>query len=96
MNDDKLKAYFTQQAQLIVERSSHEQDGFLAYFRSREPRDEEILCLLAVSTVTGAPDLGEYPTPVEALAALSHSSRSEICRAFRAEIRNGFPPRAAA
>jgi len=89
MDDDQLRSYFSQQAKVIIKESSHDQDGFVTYFTSHEPRDEEILCLLAVSTVAGTPDPCEYPTPLEALAALSTSSRSEICRMFRAEIRNG-------
>lgn len=90
MEEKKIKSYFKQQVRVILERSSTEPDGFRAYFADREPKDEEILGLLAVSTMmSGEFQMGDsFPTPVEALAALSDSSRSEICRAFRKELKS--------
>lgn len=85
MSEKELRAYFKRQVRSIVERSAEEPDGFRSYFADREPKDEEILGLLAVSTMmSGELRLGDsFPTPLEALAALSPSSQEEICREFR-------------
>jgi len=90
MDERKLKRYFKQQVHVIMERSGSEPDGFRAYFRDREPKDDEILGLLAVTAmVNGEFPHGEcFPTPVEALAALSPAARSVICREFRKELRS--------
>lgn len=57
MDEKKIKAYFKEQSHLIIQRSASDPEGFLAYFASREPKDEEILGLLAVSTMMG----GDFP-----------------------------------
>jgi hypothetical protein len=90
MEEREIKAYFEHQVRLVIERSAAEPEGFLAYFSSHEPKDEEILGLLAVSTMmTGEFHRGDsFPTPVEALAALSGTDRKEICNFFRNELRN--------
>lgn len=91
VEEERLKTFFSEQVRLIFESSSRDPEGFLAYFARREPRDEEILCLLAVSSMVRSPaDLGDYPAPAEALAALSGASRSEICSAFRTQLQDGF------
>ncbi len=89
MKEKDIRAFFKRQVQAILERSAAEPDGFRAYFEGREPKDEEILGLLAVSTMmTGEFRMGDsFPTPVEALAALSESSRAELCREFRRELK---------
>jgi len=89
MEEKKIKAYFKDQVRAILLRSAAEPEGFRAYFAEREPKDEEILGLLAVSTMmTGEFHMGDsFPTPLEALAALSRSSRAEICREFRRELK---------
>ncbi len=89
MPETSVKNYFKRQVRLMIEHSAAEPEGFLSYFAEHEPKDEEILGLLAVSTMmTGEFHSGDsYPTPVEALAALSPSARSEICRAFRRELK---------
>lgn len=76
------------QAQMLVERSSRDSEGFAAYFSDREPRDEEILGLIAVTVLlSGKYHLADrYPTPAEALAALSADDRREICQAFRLHL----------
>lgn len=90
MKERKIKTFFKQQVRMVLDRSVAEPEGFLSYFKNRDPKDEEILGLLAVSTMMN----GEfhfndfYPTPVEALAAISDSSRMEICRKFRRELRS--------
>lgn len=85
MEEKKIKAYFKEQVRAILERSAAEPDGFRAYFADREPKEEEILGLLAISVMmNGAfPMSNRFPTPVEALAALSKASRAEVCREFR-------------
>ncbi len=90
MNEREIKAYFEQQVRLVIQRSATEPEGFLSYFSSHEPKDEEILGLLAVSTMmTGEFHRGDsYPSPVEALAALSGPDRKEICDYFRNQLRN--------
>ncbi len=90
MNEREIKAYFEQQVRLVIQRSAAEPEGFLSYFSCHEPKDEEILGLLAVSTMmTGEFHHGDsYPTPVEALAALSGPDRKEICDYFRNQLRH--------
>lgn len=74
---------------MLVERSCKDQDGFAAYFSDREPRDEEILGLIAVTVLlSGKYRLADhYPTPAEALAALPAEFRSDVCREFRRHLR---------
>ncbi len=87
MEDRRLKTYFKQQIREMIRRSSAEPDGFMSHFAAREPKDEEILALLAISTMSSrSPLRGRFPTPLEALAALSVPSRREICRAFRRRL----------
>jgi hypothetical protein len=89
MQEKKIKTYFKQQVRVILERSAEEPEGFRAYFAGRDPRDEEILGILAVNTMmSGEFHMGDsFPTPLEALAALSGSSREEICKQFRRELK---------
>ena len=89
MQEKTIKTYFKQQVRVILERSAEEPEGFRAYFAGRDPRDEEILGILAVNTMmSGELRLGDsFPTPLEALAALSSPSRAEICRQFRRELK---------
>jgi hypothetical protein len=92
MEENLIKAYFERQLRQVIERASVEPESFLSYFFDHYPRDEEILGLLAVSCL---PDIelhsGEsFPTPVEALAALTVESRTEICTNFREELRQRF------
>lgn len=88
MDEKKIEAYFKQQVRAMMARSVSQPEGFLSYFAEREPKDEEILGLLAVSAVvSGEFDLTDlFPTPVEALAALSPSGRSKLCQEFRKEL----------
>lgn len=76
------------QVRRLVEKSSRDSEGFAAYFSNREPRDEEILGLISVTVLlSGKYHLADrYPTPAEALAALSADERSEICREFRLHL----------
>ncbi len=89
MEEEKVKAYFEQQARVILDRSQGERDGFRAYFSNREPKDDEILGLLAVSVLmSGEFSMhDDFPTPLEALAALSSVSREEICEEFRRDLK---------
>jgi hypothetical protein len=90
MGEKKIVAFFKEQVRAILERSASEPEGFRAYFEGREPENDEILGLIAVSTsMTGELRVGDsFPTSFEALARLSRSSRAEICRAFRRELKN--------
>lgn len=90
MKERNIKSFFKQQVRMVLDRSASEPEGFVSYFKDREPKDEEILGLLAVSTmINGEFHLNDsFPTPVEALAAISDSSRSEICAKFRKELRS--------
>lgn len=89
MDETRIKSYFLEQARSLVSRSCNEAEGFLAYFADRCPRDEEILALIAVSTMlSGKYCLSDhFPAPAEALAALSPEARAEICSAFREMLR---------
>ena len=88
MGEKKIVTFFKQQVRSILERSALEPEGFRAYFEGREPEDEEILGLIAVSTtMTGELHWGDsFPTSLEALARLSRTGRAEICRTFRREL----------
>lgn len=88
MAGKRIKKFFMRQAQTLVENSARDSEGFAAYFSEREPRDEEILGLIAVTALlSGKYHLADrYPTPAEALAALSPSDRSEICQEFRTHL----------
>jgi len=90
MQERQIKSYFKRQVHALLARSATEPNGFRAYFENREPRDEEILGLLAVSTVLSGefPQRDGFPTPLEALAALSRSGRAEICREFRKQLKD--------
>jgi len=91
MEEERLKAYFERELQAILARSGSDPDGFCAYFSSHDPKDEEILCLLAISTMSPKfPMRHRFPTPLEALAALSASSRSEICESFRNRLKTSL------
>ena len=89
MQEKRIKSFFKDQVKVILERSAGEPEGFRAYFAGRDPRDEEILGILAVNTMmSGEFHMGDsFPTPLEALAALSGSSRAEICKQFRRELK---------
>ena len=86
----RIRSYFKEQVRLVIEQSTHEPEGFLSYFVDHEPKDEEILGLLAVTTMMGDDDdiADSFPTTVEALAALSPTRQAEICREFRKELKN--------
>lgn len=85
MAGKRIKNYFIRQARVLVERSARDREGFAAYFYDRQPRDEEILGLIAVTVLlSGKYHLADrYPTPAEALAALPAEDRAEICQEFR-------------
>ena len=89
MQAKTIRDYFIRQVRVLVENSSRDTQGFAAYFSDREPRDEEVLGLIAVTVLlSGKYHLADrYPTPAEALAALSYSDRSEICREFRLQLK---------
>ncbi len=86
----RIRSYFKEQVRLVIEQSIREPDGFISYFVDHEPKDEEILGLLAVTTMMGCDDdmTDSFPTSVEALAALSPTRQAEICREFRKELKN--------
>ena len=90
MEEKRICSYFRQQLRVILTRSAAEPDGFRSYFVSHEPKDEEVLGLLAVSSmINGDFQVGEgFPTPLEALAALSLESRQILCNEFRKELKH--------
>jgi len=88
MAGKRVRDYFIRQARILVERSCKDPEGFAAYFSDHEPRDEEILGLIAVTVLlSGKYHLADrYPTPAEALASLSAADRGEICSEFRRHL----------
>jgi hypothetical protein len=92
MEERKICSYFQQQLHVILERSAAEPDGFRSYFSTHQPKDEEILGLLAVSSlINGDFQTGEgFPSPLEALAALSPQSRQVLCEEFRRELKQSL------
>lgn len=89
MAGKRIRDYFIREARVLVERSCRDHDGFADYFSGREPRDEEILGLIAVTVLlSGKYRLADrYPTPAEALAALPPDFRKDVCREFRRHLR---------
>ena len=98
MGERKIVAFFKEQLRAVLDRCALEPEGFRDYFAGRDPEDDEILGLIALSTtMTGELHWGDsFPTPLEALAGLSRAGRAEICRAFRKELRNCLAHLAAA
>ncbi|HEV2232699.1 MAG TPA: hypothetical protein VGV68_04760 [Terriglobia bacterium] len=88
--EKRIRSYFKEQVRLVIAQSTREPEGFLSYFVDHEPKDEEILGLLAVTSLMGGDDdmSDSFPTTVEALAALSPTRQAEICREFRKELKN--------
>jgi hypothetical protein len=98
MGERKIVVFFKEQVRAVLDRCALEPEGFRAYFAGREPEDDEILGLIAVSTnMVGELHWGDsFPTPLEALARLSRAGRAEICRTFRRELRDCLAHLAAA
>lgn len=92
MEERKIASYFKHQVRSVIERSARDPEGCLSYFADHEPKVEEILGLLAVSSMMGGEFqlCDNFPSPVEALAALSPASRTEICREFRKALKSHF------
>jgi hypothetical protein len=89
MEEGKIKNFFDHQVHAVMDRAAADPESFLPYFADHDPRDEEILALLAISTLLGGEFHAEarFPTPVEALAALPPDLRAEICNSFRELLR---------
>ena len=98
MDDKKIRDFFKRQLQIILESGATDPDGFRSYFSEHQPKDEEILGLLAVSSMmSGEVHVGDsFPTPLEALAALSRRSRRILCDQFRKELKHCLSELAAA
>jgi hypothetical protein len=88
MEEKRLQAYFRREMLQLFRESEPEPDGFRSYFASHEPKDEEILGLLAISVASPQFLLRHrFPTPFEALAALSAPGRAAICDEFRRRLK---------
>ena len=89
MEQERIKIFFDQQVHVVMERGAGDPEGFLPYFATHEPRDEEIMALLAISTLLGGEFRSDarFPTTFEALAALPPDLRAEICNSFRELLR---------
>jgi hypothetical protein len=98
MDDRKIREFFQGQLQVILESGTADPEGFRSYFLEHQPKDEEILGLLAVSSMmSGEVQIGDsFPTPLEALAALSRRSRRILCDEFRKELKQCLNELAAA
>ena len=98
MSDREIRNFFKRQLHVILKSSAADAEGFRSYFISHEPRDEEILGLLAVSSMmTGEVRMGDsFPSPLEALAALTSRSRRILCDEFRKELKHWLEAPAAA
>jgi len=85
MEQERLKWYFERQLRTLLFDQGTERDSILDYFNTHEPTDQEILGLLAVTTVsdTWSPVGAEYPSQLEALAALPEPERAALCYEFR-------------
>jgi len=89
MAGKRIRDYFIRQVQTLVHRSASEPEGFAAYFSGREPKDEEILSLIAVTAMLSSKYhlADRFPAPAEALASLSPEARADICNEFRRQMR---------
>ena len=98
MSDKDIRNFFKQQLRVILEISASDPEGFRSYFSEHQPKDEEILGLLAVSSMmSGEVQVGDsFPSPLEALAALTSRSRRLLCDEFRKELKHSFGDLAAA
>jgi len=98
MDEKRIRDFFKKQLRVILERGAADPEGFRSYFSEHEPKDEEILGLLAVSSMmSGEVQVGDsFPTPLEALAALSARSRRILCEEFRKELKHCLSELAAA
>ena len=90
MDEKRIRSFFKQQLRVILEQGAVDPEGFRSYFAEHEPKDEEILGLLAVSSMmSGEVQVGDsFPTPLEALAALSPRTRRQLCGEFRKELKH--------
>ena len=98
MSDKDIRNFFKGQLRVILQNSAADPEGFRSYFSSHEPRDEEILGLLAVSsTMNGEVQMGDsFPSTLEALSALTNRSRRILCDEFRKELKHWLDAPAAA
>ncbi len=98
MDEKTIRRMFEKQFESLLERCAGDPEGFRSYFVAHEAKDEEILGLLAVtSMMSGEVQVGDsFPTPLEALAALSAHSRKLLCEEFRRELKHCLGELAAA
>jgi hypothetical protein len=98
MSDRDIRNFFKRQLAVILQQSASDPEGFRSYFSAHEPKDEEILGLLAVTTMmSGEVHLGDsFPSPLEALATLTSRSRRILCDEFRKELQHFLDAPAAA
>jgi hypothetical protein len=98
MSDKDIRNFFKRQLRVILENSAADSEGFRSYFSTHQPKDEEILGLLAVtSMMSGEVHVGDsFPSPLEALAALTSRSRRILCDEFRKELQRYLGDLAAA
>jgi len=85
MEQERLRWYFERQLRILLFGQDSESANVLDYFDTHEPSDQEILGLLAVTTVSDSwsPFCAEYPSRLEALAALPEPDREALCHEFR-------------
>jgi hypothetical protein len=90
MAGKRIRDYFIEQVRSLVDRSVAEREGFADYFSGREPTDEEILGLIAVTIMlSGKYHLADrFPASAEALASLPPKAREDICNEFRRLLRD--------
>ncbi len=90
MSDRDIRNFFKRQLAVILQQTATDPEGFRSYFSAHQPKDEEILGLLAVSSMmNGEVQLGDsFPSPLEALAALTSRSRRILCDEFRKELKH--------
>jgi hypothetical protein len=85
MEQERLKWYFERQLRTLLFGPGAEHESCIDYFSSHEPSDHEVLGLLAVTTASDSwsPVGPEYPSQLEALAALPEHDRAALCYEFR-------------
>lgn len=85
MEQERLRWYFERQLRILLFGDDAEGTNVLDYFDTHEPSDQEILGLLAVTSVSDSwsPLGAEYPSQLEALAALPDLDRAALCQEFR-------------
>lgn len=93
MEEERIQSYLRQQIRLMLQAGSRRPGTLSACFTGTEPRDNEILGLLALSTMRPEfPLRHRFATPLEVVARLPGEVRAKLCQEFRKRARGSGVP----